>query len=56
MVKLLIIYIVEFGKMITLFARRTIQEASPLMVPLDEGLEPAQGEIKKKWFGQDVLC
>ncbi|KAK4258631.1 hypothetical protein QN277_005062 [Acacia crassicarpa] len=31
------------------------QEANPLMVPLDEGLQPTQEEIMKKWFSQDVF-
>ncbi|XP_028769950.1 adoMet-dependent rRNA methyltransferase spb1 [Neltuma alba] len=32
------------------------QEANPLMVPLDEGLEPTREEIMKKWFSQDVFA
>lgn len=33
------------------------QEANPLMVPLDEGLEqPTQEEVMKKWFSQDVFA
>ncbi|RDX79116.1 spb1 [Mucuna pruriens] len=32
------------------------QEANPLMVPLDDGAELTQEEIKNKWFSQDVFA
>ncbi|XP_047157343.1 pre-rRNA 2'-O-ribose RNA methyltransferase [Vigna umbellata] len=32
------------------------QEANPLMVPLNEGAEPTQEEIMKKWFSQDIFA
>ncbi|KAF7840966.1 adoMet-dependent rRNA methyltransferase spb1 [Senna tora] len=33
-----------------------VQEANPLMVPLDEGLEPTQEEVMNKWFSQDIFA
>ncbi|WVZ02610.1 hypothetical protein V8G54_023416 [Vigna mungo] len=32
------------------------QEANPLMVPLNDGAEPTQEEIMKKWFSQDIFA
>lgn len=32
------------------------QEANPLMVPLDDGLEPTQEEVINKWFSQDIFA
>ncbi|MED6219530.1 hypothetical protein PIB30_036591 [Stylosanthes scabra] len=32
------------------------QEANPLVVPLNDGAEPTQEEIKNKWFSQDLFA